>query len=84
MVIKIHLHFFRVILKGLELFECHRGEPYITVNRNSFASLTRNNITISVTYYLKNTTGIIFSCCATLSLVSCRSFVLVSDVNNVC
>ena len=34
MVIQIYFHFFRYFLKVLELFECRRGDPYMTTNRN--------------------------------------------------
>ena len=34
MVIKMYLHFFDFFLKVLELFECRRGDPYITANGN--------------------------------------------------
>ena len=34
MVIKMYLHFFPIFLKVLELFECRRGDPYMTANRN--------------------------------------------------
>ena len=33
-VIKIHFNYFRFFLKVLELFECRRGNPYKTANRN--------------------------------------------------
>ena len=33
MIIKIYLNFFRFFSKVLELFECHRGNPYMNVNR---------------------------------------------------
>ena len=33
MAIKMYFNFFNSFLKVLELFECRRGNPYITVNR---------------------------------------------------
>ena len=33
-VIQICFHFFKFFLKVLELFECRRGDPYMTANRN--------------------------------------------------
>ena len=34
MVIQIYFKFFRLFLRVLEPFECRRGEPYTTANRN--------------------------------------------------
>ena len=40
MIKKMYLHFFQILLKVLDLFECRRDDPYMTANM--FASLTRN------------------------------------------
>ena len=34
MVIEMYFIFFRFFEKVLELFECRRGDPYMTANRN--------------------------------------------------
>ena len=34
MVMKKYFNFFRFYLKDLEMFECRRGDPYITANRS--------------------------------------------------
>ena len=33
-VINMYFNFFRLLVKVLELFECRRGNPYITANRD--------------------------------------------------
>ena len=34
MIMKMYFNFFPICFKGLKLFEFHRGDPYITANRN--------------------------------------------------
>ena len=42
MVIIIYFNFFPIFLKVLELFKCHRGDPYITANKKFLRSLVIN------------------------------------------
>ena len=44
MTIIMYLNFFPIFTKVLELFECRRGYLYMTADRTSFASLTRNKV----------------------------------------
>ena len=47
----MYFNFSPIFLKVLELFECRRGDTYVTTNGISFALLTHNEVYIMYVLY---------------------------------